>query len=121
MAVSIELHPEVPHPSIWKQAKAGIARTGNGRYQDSVSLLVKAAGRNKTDGPQRRFRAQTWKPCAQNIRIKRNSIRVGGTEAVIGGPGVATAFPGAETAPKQCRLTETAEDVTRVTANGTQM
>jgi uncharacterized Zn finger protein len=36
-------HPEDAAPIYWKQAEAGIARTSNGRYDESVTLLVKAA------------------------------------------------------------------------------
>jgi uncharacterized Zn finger protein len=68
-------HPEDAAPIYLQQAEAGIAATSNGRYEDSVGLLVKAAAVMK-----RMDRGAEFVPRLEALRvkykIKRNFIKL---------------------------------------------
>ena len=68
-------HPEDAAPLYLKQAEAGIARTSNGRYEDSVSLLVKAAAAMKRMDRGAEF-VRNLETLRAKYKIKRNFIKL---------------------------------------------
>jgi uncharacterized Zn finger protein len=68
-------HPEDAAPIYLKQAEAGVARTGNGRYEDSVSLLVKAAAVMKRMDRSAEF-VRDLEALRVKYKIKRNFIKL---------------------------------------------
>ena len=68
-------HPEDAAPIYLKQAEAGIARTSNGRYEDSVSLLVKAAVVMKRTDRIAEF-VHNMEALRVRYKIKRNFIKL---------------------------------------------
>jgi hypothetical protein len=58
-----------------KQAEAGVARTGNGRYEESVSLLVKAAAVMKRIDRSAEF-VSNLEALRVKYKIKRNFIKL---------------------------------------------
>jgi len=68
-------HPEDAAPIYWKQAEAGIARTSNGRYEDSVTLLVKAAAVMKRMDRSAEF-ARNVDALSVKYKNKRNFMKL---------------------------------------------
>jgi len=68
-------HPEDAAPIYLKQAEAGIARTRNGRYEDAVSLLVKAAAVMKRMDRSAEFVCDL-EALRVKYKIKRNFIKL---------------------------------------------
>ena len=68
-------HPEDAAPIYLKQAEAGIARTNNGRYEDSVSLLVKAAAVMRRMDRSAEF-VHNMEALRVKYKIKRNFIKL---------------------------------------------
>jgi uncharacterized Zn finger protein len=68
-------HPEDAAPIYLKQAEAGIARTSNGRYEDSVSLLVKAAAVMKRMDRSAEF-VHDLEALRVKYKIKRNFVKL---------------------------------------------
>lgn len=68
-------HPEDAAPIYLKQAEAGIARTSNGRYEDSVSLLVKAAAVMKRMDRSAEF-VHNMEALRVKYKIKRNFVKL---------------------------------------------
>ena len=68
-------HPEDAAPIYLKQAETGIARTSNGRYEDSVSLLIKAAAVMKRMDRSAEF-VLGMEALSVKYKIKRNFIKL---------------------------------------------
>ena len=68
-------HPEDAAPIYLKQAEAGIVRTSNGRYEDSVSLLVKAAAVMKRMDRSAEF-VHNMEALRVKYKIKRNFVKL---------------------------------------------
>lgn len=68
-------HPEDAGPVYLKQAEAGIARVSDGRYEDSVSLLIRAAAPMKRIGRSAEFE-RTLAALLVKYKIRRNFIKL---------------------------------------------
>jgi uncharacterized Zn finger protein len=68
-------HPEDAAPIYLKQAEAGIARTSNGRYEDSVNLLAKAAAVMKRMDRSTEF-VHNMDALRVKYKIKRNFVKL---------------------------------------------
>jgi uncharacterized Zn finger protein len=68
-------HPEDAAPIYLKQAEAAIAATSNGRYEDSVGLLVKAAAVMKRIDRSGEF-VSNLEALRVQYKIKRNFIKL---------------------------------------------
>jgi uncharacterized Zn finger protein len=70
-----EEHPADAAPIYLKQAEAAVATTRNGRYEDSVGLLVKAAAVMKRMGQSAEF-VRNLEALRTKYKIKRNFIKL---------------------------------------------
>jgi tetratricopeptide (TPR) repeat protein len=68
-------HPEDAAPIYLRYAEAGIAATANGRYEDSVNLLVKAAALMKRMGRAAEFAGQL-EALRSRYKAKRNFMKL---------------------------------------------
>jgi len=68
-------HPEDAAPIYLKQAEAAIAATSNGRYEDSVGFLVKAAAVMKRIERNTEF-VRHLEAMRVKYKIKRNFIKL---------------------------------------------
>lgn len=68
-------HPEDAAPIYWKYAEAGIAGTTNGRYEDAVELLAKAAAVMKRLERSAEF-VRNLEALRAKYKIKRNFIKL---------------------------------------------
>jgi uncharacterized Zn finger protein len=68
-------HPEDAGPIYLKQAEAGVAATSNGRYEDSVGLLVKAAAVMRRMDRSAEF-VHHLEALRVKYKIKRNFIKL---------------------------------------------
>lgn len=68
-------HPEDAAPIYLRQAEAAVAATGNGRYEDSVELLVKAAAAMRKMGCGEEF-VRHLDALRVKFKIKRNFIKL---------------------------------------------
>ena len=74
-AVREKEHPEDAAPIYLKQAEAGVAGTGNGRYEDAVGLLVKAASVMRRMDRGAEF-VRHLEALRVKYKIKRNFIKL---------------------------------------------
>ena len=76
LAVAREkLHPEDAAPVYMRQAEAGVGATSNGRYEESVGLLAKAASVMKRLDRSPEF-VQQLEALRMKYKIKRNFIKL---------------------------------------------
>ena len=68
-------HPGDAAPIYMKQAEAAVAATSNGRYEDAVALLVKAAGAMRRIDSSAEFTRQL-DALRMKYKIKRNFLRL---------------------------------------------
>ena len=68
-------HPEDAAPIYLRYAEAGVAATSNGRYQDSVKLLAKAAAVMKRMDRSAEF-VRRLEALRAKYKIKRNFIKL---------------------------------------------
>ena len=68
-------HPEDAAPIYLKQAESAVAATSNGRYEDSVGLLVKAAAVMRRTGRSAEF-VRHLDALRVKYKIKRNFIKL---------------------------------------------
>jgi uncharacterized Zn finger protein len=68
-------HPEDAAPVYFKYAEAGVAATSNGRYEDPVNLLARAAAVMKRLGRSAEF-VRHLEALRAKYRIKRNFIKL---------------------------------------------
>jgi uncharacterized Zn finger protein len=68
-------HPEDAAPIFWKYGEAAVAGTRNGRYEEGVELLIKAAAVMKRLGCSGEFTRQ-MDGLKMKYRIKRNFVKL---------------------------------------------